>query len=471
MNSTIVTRFAPSPTGFLHVGGARTALFNWLYAKNKNGKFLLRIEDTDSRRSTKEATLAIYQGLEWLGLTWDGNAISQRQNRLRHQEVAEELIQKDMAYRCFATQEEIAEYQSNAKSEGKSTIFRSPWRDNTIVSNKGRNSVVRLRTPNNGKTEIKDKIRGKVTWQNESLDDLVLLRSDGTPTYMLAVVVDDHDMEVSQVIRGDDHLTNTARQILIYKAMKWTVPEFAHMPLINGADGSKLSKRHGAVSVTEYRNMGYPSLAFKNYLARLGWSHGDKEYFNMTEAIEWFSLEKIGRSPARFDRKKLDSVSKYHLNSMNPKDLVQNIISFDLEQRKKLNIKAHEYMFEKNLEILKSGSRTYEEIIENAWFFLVNRPINTASSDRNLFTSQNLEMLERLTLVLTDVSWTVHEIDALLYSFVQKEGTNYKSVAQPLRLALIGKESSPNIASVLHILGKTESLSRISDVLVNVKDD
>ena len=465
MNSTIVTRFAPSPTGFLHVGGARTALFNWLYAKNKNGKFLLRIEDTDSRRSTEEATSAIFEGLEWLGITWDGNAISQQNNRERHQQIANELIKKDMAYRCFATQEEIIEYQTDAKKQGRSTIFRSPWRDDTIGSNRRQSHVIRLRAPDVGRTQIGDKIKGKISWQNDALDDLVLLRSDGTPTYMLAVVVDDHDMEVTQVIRGDDHLTNTARQILIYKAMEWDVPDYAHIPLINGTDGAKLSKRHGAVSVTEYKNMGYPSNAFKNYLTRLGWSHGDNEHFTTQEAIQWFSLERIGKSPARFDRKKLDSVSKYHLSLMNPKDLVSKIFSFDSKQQQRLSRENHEGIFEKNLEMLRSGSRTFGEIIDNANFFLVNRPISINPSDQELLTTNSLKMLEQLTLALTDASWTVDELNALLFSFVEKQGTSFKSVAQPLRIALIGQKSSPNIALVLHVLGKTETLKRIADVL------
>ncbi len=465
MDNNVVTRFAPSPTGFLHIGGARTALFNWLYAKKTNGKFLLRIEDTDPSRSSSEATQAIFKGLKWLNLEWDGNAISQKRNIERHQEIAHELIRRDAAYRCYATQEEIAEYQSSAKQEGTSTVFRSPWRDGNVTLNKRKSSVIRLRSPNLGTTQILDKIKGSIKWKNDTLDDLILLRADGTPTYMLAVVVDDHDMLVSHIIRGEDHLTNTARQLLIYNSMEWKVPEFAHIPLIHGTDGVKLSKRHGAVGVSEYEKMGYPSIAFKNYLARLGWSHGNEEYFTTKEAIEWFSLKKIGKSPSRFDKKKLDSVSKYHLNQMDPSTLTKSVIAFTSDPELKLLIKANITKFKENIEILRDRSKNYQEIIDNSSFLLVKRPIKIQECDHNLLDSKSLKMLERLTLELTNVSWSNHNIEVLLASFVEKEGVKFKAVAEPLRLALLGERSSPSIAKVIEILGKKETLNRISDVL------
>ena len=465
MNNKIVTRFAPSPTGFLHIGGARTALFNWLFSQNKQGKFLLRIEDTDGSRSTGEAKSAIFKGLEWLDLTWDGTATSQKENIDRHQEIVDQLLKNDMAYRCYATKQDILEFQANARRNGTSTVFRSPWRDSTITSEKTKNSVVRLKSPTFGTTGVDDQIKGKITWKNETLDDLVLLRSDGSPTYMIAVVVDDHDMHVSHVIRGDDHLTNTARQILIYQAMGWNIPSFAHLPLIYGADGTKLSKRHGAIGVSEYEKMGYPSMAFKNYLARLGWSDQDKEYFTMEDVVQWFSLEKVGKSPARFDKKKLDSVSKYHLNLMKPKLLIDNVISFAASQKTQLINNSHRSLLEKNHKMLLERSKTYKEIIENASFLLKKRPIYMDQSCRDLLSAQNLEMLQRLTLELSSVTWTIHDIESLLSSFVAKECTKFQSVAEPLRVALIGQKSSPNIASVTYTIGRKETLDRVSDVL------
>ncbi len=470
MNNKIITRFAPSPTGFLHIGGARTALFNWLFSQNKQGKFLLRIEDTDSVRSTNEAKSAIFKGLEWLDLTWDGTATSQKENIHRHQEIVDQLLKNDMAYRCYATKQDILEFQTNARQHGTSTVFQSPWRDSTVTSEKTKNSVVRLKSPKLGTTDVDDQIKGKITWKNETLDDLVLLRSDGSPTYMLAVVVDDHDMHVSHVIRGDDHLTNTARQILIYKAMGWNIPSFAHLPLINGADGTKLSKRHGAIGVSEYEKMGYPSMAFKNYLVRLGWSEQDKEYFTMKDVIRWFSLQKVGKSPARFDKKKLDSVSKYHLNLMTPKSLVENVISFATSQKSQLINNTHRSLLEKNLKMLLERSKTYKEIIENANFLLKKRPITIDQSCRDLLTEQNLGMLQRLTLELSGVRWTILDIENLLSAFIKKECTKFQSVAEPLRIALIGQKSSPNIASVMYTIGREETLDRVSDVLRTTND-
>ena len=303
--SQVVTRFAPSPTGFLHIGGARTALFNWLFARHHGGTFLLRIEDTDRARSTPEATTAILEGLSWLGLDWDGEPISQFARADRHAEVAQAMIDAGTAYRCFASKEEIDIFREAERAAGRPPLYRSPWRDGGTAP-ADTPFVVRLKAPQTGETVVDDAVQGQVTWANDTLDDLILLRSDGTPTYMLAVVVDDHDMGVTHAIRGDDHLTNAARQTLIYQAAGWDVPQFAHIPLIHGPDGAKLSKRHGALGVEAYRDMGYPAAAMRNYLARLGWSHGDDEFFTTTQAIEWFALDSVGKSPARFDFKKLE---------------------------------------------------------------------------------------------------------------------------------------------------------------------
>ena len=464
MTKTVITRFAPSPTGFLHIGGARTALFNWLYAKNKGGKFLLRIEDTDLARSTNEATSEIYKGLEWLKLEWDGKAISQAKNFERHQEIADHLIKKGKAYRCYSTQQEIADYQKVAKANGVSTVYKSPWREGNSQSVGTRSGVVRLKSPDVGVIEVHDKAKGRVAWKNNTLDDLILLRQDQTPTYMLAVVVDDHDMDVSLVMRGDDHLTNTARQILIYNAMGWEIPDFAHLPLIHGPDGSKLSKRHGAVGVSEYEKMGYPAEALNNYLTRLGWSHGNEEYFTEQQAIQWFGLKNIGKSPARFDKKKLDNISKQHLMGMNPEQLIKNIKSFSLSQKKVAINDNHELIFKNNIEMLRDRSKTYSDIYDNAQFFLMKRPIVVNKIDGELLSELNLKMLQRLTLKLCNVKWNLINLEAILNTFVADEETNFHMVAQPLRVALIGKKSSPNIAEIMNILGREETLNRLSDV-------
>ncbi|MCP4206576.1 MAG: glutamate--tRNA ligase, partial [Shimia sp.] len=316
MTGQVVTRFAPSPTGYLHIGGARTALFNWLYARGRGGKFLLRIEDTDRERSTPEATDAILQGLSWLGLDHDGEVVSQFEGAKRHAEVALQLLAEGKAYKCFATQDEIATFRDEARAAGKSTHYRSPWRDADDSSHPDAPYVIRIKAPREGQTVIRDQVQGDVTIRNDQLDDMILLRSDGTPVYMLAVVVDDHDMGVTHVIRGDDHLNNAARQMMIYEAMGWDLPVYAHIPLIHGADGKKMSKRHGATGAHEYQALGYPSAGMRNYLARLGWSHGDDEFFTDVQAKEWFDLDGIGKSPARFDTKKLENICGQHIAIM-----------------------------------------------------------------------------------------------------------------------------------------------------------
>jgi len=466
MNKTIVTRFAPSPTGFLHIGGARTALFNWLYAKKMGGKFLLRIEDTDRLRSTEMATSAILNGLEWLKLSWDATAIYQKDNAERHRVVAEKLLTDGNAYKCYSTKEEILNFQNEAKNRGTSTIFKSPWRDTEKKSNNNEKFVIRLRAPFSGITEVIDEVKGLISWKNNALDDLILLRQDETPTYMLAVVVDDYDMRVSHVIRGDDHLTNTARQLLIYKSMKWAEPTFAHLPLIYGSDGTKMSKRHGAVGVSEYKEMGYPSEAFNNYLTRLGWSHGDTEFFTMELAIKWFSLNAIGKSPARFDIKKLNSISKLHLKSMEPQTLINNVTDFATARREEPFTTEQNKFFSKTIDLLKDRSNNYIDIIENAQFFLKTRPIKITQDAQEFLNEHSSILLQRLTLKLRSVSWKLKEIETMLSVFLTDENIKLQELAQPLRAALIGQKSSPSIAAVMTILGREETLARLTDVSI-----
>src|SRR5467141_34536 len=326
MTDPVVTRFAPSPTGFLHIGGARTALFNWLYARGRSGKMLLRIEDTDRERSTQEAITAILDGLTWLGIEWDGDAVYQFSRAARHREVAEQLLAAGQAYRCYASQQELDEMRERARREGRAKLYDGRWRDrDPAEAPPGVKPVIRLRAPLSGETAIEDQVQGRVVWQNENLDDLVLLRSDGTPTYMLAVVVDDHDMGVTHIIRGDDHLTNGARQTQIYNALGWQVPVMAHIPLIHGPDGSKLSKRHGALGVDAYRAMHYLTEALRNYLVRLGWSHGDQEIFSTEEMIAAFDLSGVGRSAARFDFAKLENLNGHYIRQARNADLVAEI--------------------------------------------------------------------------------------------------------------------------------------------------
>ena len=365
---SVVTRFAPSPTGFLHIGGARTALFNWLFARHHGGQFLLRIEDTDRTRSTPEATDAIYEGLRWLGLDWDGEAVSQFAGAERHREVAEAMVETGAAYRCYASKEEIDAAREAARAAGEAPVFRSPWRNSNTDAPLDAPFVIRLKAPQTGETVIQDAVQGIVTWQNTALDDLVLLRSDGTPTYMLAVVVDDHDMGVTHVIRGDDHLTNAARQTLIYQAMAWDTPVFAHIPLIHGPDGAKLSKRHGALGVEAYREMGYPAEAMRNYLARLGWSHGDEEVFSTAQAIEWFGLDAIGKSPARFDFKKLENLSGQHIRSMAPEVLLDVFSNFVATQHDRRLTEAERRIFCEAAPGLQDRAKNLEELYELAQY-------------------------------------------------------------------------------------------------------
>ena len=462
----VVTRFAPSPTGYLHIGGARTALFNWLYARGRGGKFLLRIEDTDRARSTPEATEAILKGLTWLGLDWDGEPISQFERADRHAEVAHQMLAEGNAYKCFATQDEITAFREAARAEGKSTLYHSPWRDADPASHPDAPYVVRLRAPRDGQTVIKDQVQGDVTWSNDQLDDMVLLRSDGTPTYMLAVVVDDHDMGVTHVIRGDDHLANAARQMQIYHAMNWDVPVWAHIPLIHGPDGKKLSKRHGALGVEEYQAMGYAAAGMRNYLARLGWSHGDDEVFTDAQAKEWFGFDGIGKSPARLDFKKLENICGQHIASANDDELLSEIVAYHsaigaapLSDEKKSALNAA-------LPLVKSGSKTFGQLLEKAHFVLGERPFTPDENAAKNLDSVSRGILAELTPHLQNASWSRDALEAAVSEFAEANDLKLGKLAQPLRAALAGRTATPSVFDMMIVIGREETLARLADVKI-----
>jgi len=469
---TVVTRFAPSPTGFLHIGGARTALFNWLYARGRDGKMLLRIEDTDRDRSTQAAIDAILDGLNWLGLHWDGEAVYQFSRSARHREVAETLLAAGRAYYCYASPEELAEMREQARREGRSKLYDGRWRDrDPAEAPPDVKPVIRLKAPLEGETVIEDQVQGRVAWQNENLDDLVLLRSDGTPTYMLAVVVDDHDMGITHIIRGDDHLTNAARQTQIYNALGWDVPVMAHIPLIHGPDGSKLSKRHGALGVDAYRAMGYLPAAMRNYLVRLGWSHGDQEIFSTEEMVAAFDLPQIGRSPARFDFAKLENLNGHYLRQTADAELLAEVerVLPHLAGGPELAAKLTPELRNKLLHAmpgLKERAKTLVELIDGARFIVTDRPIALEEKASVLLTAETRALLGRLADELTAVEpWTAETTEQFVRAFAERNGSKLGGVAQPLRAALTGRVTSLPIFDVLAILGKTESLARLHDQL------
>ncbi len=464
MCAEVVTRFPPSPTGYLHIGGARTALFNWLFARHHGGRFLLRIEDTDRARSTPEATQAIFDGLEWLGLNWDGEAVSQASRVDRHGEVAREMLEKGGAYRCYATKDEIDAFREQARAEKRPPLFLSPWRDRGPEDWPEGDYTIRLRAPRDGKIIVADQVQGDVTWDAAAMDDLILMRSDGTPTYMLAVVVDDHDMGVTHVIRGDDHLTNAARQSLIYDALGWARPVFAHVPLIHGADGAKMSKRHGATSVTEYRDMGYLPAAMRNYLARLGWSHGDDEFFSDAEMIEWFGLAAIGKSAARFDFKKLENLNGQHIRASDDAALMAAVDELCAAQQKPAVDGAKRAALEAGLEGLKGRAKTVIELLDMAYYILTNRPLEFDEKAKNLINSETVPLLVRLTERLQNASeWNAQTTEDLVRRFADDEDLKLGKVAQPLRAALTGRAVSPGVFDVMLTLGRDETLARLAD--------
>jgi len=467
---SVVTRFAPSPTGFLHIGGARTALFNWLYARGRGGKMLLRIEDTDRERSTQAAIDAILDGLAWLGIHWDGEVIYQFSRAARHREVAEQLLAAGQAYRCYASQDELAQMREAARREGRARLYDGRWRDrDPAQAPPDVKPAIRLKAPLSGETVIEDQVQGRVVWQNESLDDLVLLRSDSTPTYMLAVVVDDHDMGVSHVIRGDDHLTNAARQKQIYDALGWPAPTMAHIPLIHGPDGSKLSKRHGALGVDAYRAMGYLPAALRNYLVRLGWSHGDQEIFSTEEMIAAFDLPQIGRSPARFDFAKLESLNGYYIRSSADAALLDAIDRLlpHLADGAAIAVKMTPRLRERFLAAmpsLKERAKTLIDLIEGAYFLLADRPIALDEKAQGLLTPEAKVLLRDIEGELARVEpWTAAATEQTVRAFAERKGVKLSAVAQPLRAALTGRTTSPGIFEVLVLLGKVESLARVAD--------
>ncbi|WP_457092297.1 glutamate--tRNA ligase [Microvirga sp. P5_D2] len=468
---SVVTRFAPSPTGFLHIGGGRTALFNWLYAKRHGGKMLLRIEDTDRERSTDAAIEAIIDGLKWLGLEWDGDVVYQFARAARHREVAETLLAQGRAYYCYASQQELEEMRETARKEGRPSRYDGRWRDrDASEAPKDVKPVIRLKAPTEGETVVEDEVQGRVVWQNKDLDDLVLLRSDGTPTYMLAVVVDDHDMGITHVIRGDDHLTNAARQTQIYQAMGWDVPTMAHVPLIHGSDGAKLSKRHGALGVEAYRSLGYLPLALRNYLVRLGWSHGDQEIFSTQEMIDAFDLKNIGRSPARFDFAKLENLNGHYMRQTGDEELVQAIETIlpEIGAERGLGHTFPPAMREKLIAAmpgLKERAKNLVELLDSAYYLYAQRPLKLDEKAASLLAdgqSRLTGIIEKLQAVS---DWSAQSVEAVIREHADAIGAKLGQVAQPLRAALTGRATSPGLFDVMAVLGKDETLLRLQDKL------
>ena len=472
MTQPIITRFAPSPTGFLHIGGARTALFNWLYARGRGGKMLLRIEDTDRERSTQEAMDAIIDGLNWLGITWDGDVVYQFARAERHREAVEQMLAQDKAYRCYASPQELQEMREKARGEGRTRLYDGRWRDrDPSDAPAGVKPAIRLKAPLTGETIVDDQVQGRVTWQNENLDDLVLLRSDGTPTYMLAVVVDDHDMDVTHIIRGDDHLNNAARQTQIYNALGWHVPVMAHIPLIHGPDGSKLSKRHGALGVDAYRAMGYLPAAVRNYLVRLGWSHGDQEIFSTQEMIEFFDLAQVGRSPARFDFAKLENLNGHYMRASSSEDMLSALEQAlpHIDGGDALTARITPALQSKLLAAmpaLKERAKTLIELFDSTRFLWTDRPLPIEDKAKALLTAEARALLAALAVKFEAITiWNATTTEAAVRDLAEESGIKLGSLAQPLRAALTGRATSPGIFEVLELLGKDESVARIKDVV------
>ncbi len=466
---SIVTRFAPSPTGFLHIGGARTALFNWLYARHTGGKFLLRIEDTDVRRSTEAAKTAIIDGLAWLEIDWDGEPVYQSARRERHAEMARELLAEDKAYRCYASPEELREMREAARREGRSILYDRRWRDrDPSEAPPGVSPAVRFKAPEAGETVLDDLVQGQVRVANDQLDDMVLLRADGTPTYMLSVVVDDHDMEITHVIRGDDHLTNAFRQTQLFRALGWREPAFAHIPLIHGSDGAKLSKRHGALAVDAYRDMGFLPEAMRNYLLRLGWSHGDDEIISTGQAIAWFDLDAIGRAPARFDMDRLTNLNSHYLRAMEDERLA-DLVTPGLAETvgEELGAEARARLL-RGMPGLKPRATTLVDLAENAAFYARSGTVPFAKKAAGQLNDDARALLGRLLPRLETLpEWTEDGLERAVRDFIEVETPPRKlgQIAQPLRAALTGATVSPGIFEVLAALGRDESLARLAKVV------
>ena len=465
MSRPIVTRFAPSPTGYLHIGGARTALFNWYFAKKMGGTFRLRIEDTDRARSTDEATAAILKGMSWLGLSADDDIVYQSQNADAHVAAAEAMLESGAAYRCYAAAEEVEALK--AESRENNQAFRSPYRDSTET--KDTPFAVRFRVPD-GETKITDHVQGDVTWQNESFDDLVLLRADGTPTYMLAVVVDDHNMGVTHVIRGDDHLINAGRQTQLYQALGWDLPEWAHVPLIHGPDGKKLSKRHGALGVHAYEDLGYLPSGLRNYLVKLGWSHGDSEIFlDDADLIEVFSLGGINASPARLDFDKMDFINAQHMIAMDDAELLELAVPFLTSVNDGALSDDVRARILRGIPTLKPRAKTLVELADQAKYLMDIRPLNiTGKAAKPLKREGAIDLLLALTQALKSrkgAPWTAEALQALLTDFAETREIGFGRVGQPVRAALTGGAPSPDLSVVLALLGQDETTARLGDAI------
>ena len=471
MSDAVVTRFAPSPTGYLHIGGARTALFNWLYSRHTGGKMLLRIEDTDRQRSTDAATAAILDGMSWLGLDWEGEPVSQFARADRHREVAEELVRRGKAYPCYASSEELTEMREKARAEGRPPRYDGRWRDrDPSEAPAGVSPAIRIKAPADGETIVRDRVQGDVKFPNKDLDDFIILRSDGAPTYMHAVVVDDHDMGVTHIIRGDDHLTNAARQQVIYDAMGWDIPVMAHIPLIHGADGAKLSKRHGALGVDAYRAMGYLPVALLNYLARLGWSHGDDEFMSIDDMISWFEIDDVNKGAARFDFAKLEALNGQHMRGMDDAELLDifvrtlpylengALIAASMNDTRRAQLLAA-------MPGLKERAKTLRELADGAAFLFAQRPLALDDKAATLLGESSRPILAGAFKALEAVTddWSPAATEAAIRAFAEQGGHKLGAVAQPLRAALTGKATSPGVFDVLGVLGREESLARISD--------
>ena len=464
---TVVTRFAPSPTGFLHIGGARTALFNWLFARHHGGRFILRIEDTDRARSTPENVQAILDGMTWLELDWDGEAESQFARRDRHTAAAHRLLEAGFAYRCYATPAELEEMRARARAEGRPPRYDGRWRDRDPAEAPADiPPAVRFRAPTDGATTIKDAVQGEVTVRNDQLDDMILLRADGTPTYMLSVVVDDIDMGITHVIRGDDHLTNAFRQTQLFQALGASLPVFAHIPLIHGPDGAKLSKRHGALGVEAYRDMGYLPEAMRNYLLRLGWAHGDDEIISTEQAIAWFDLPEVGKSAARFDFAKLDSLNGHYLRQAEA-DRLATLIRRPVEELVARSLDEAAFgRLVRGMPGLQQRAKTLVDLAQSAAFYVRQRPLEMADKAADVLADFGAERLAGLQSALADLAeWTDSAVEAAVLSFGEADGLKLGKVAQPLRAALTGSTVSPGIFEVAAILGRDETLGRIADAL------
>ena len=467
MSVPVVCRFAPSPTGYLHIGGARTALFNWLYARHMDGKLVLRIEDTDRARSSQEAVDAILDGLTWLGLAWDGEPISQFARAERHREVVEHLLATGNAYKCYMSAEELAEEREKAKAAGTSFQYDGRWRDrDPAEAPEGVDPVIRLKTPQSGETVVDDKVQGSVSFPNKDLDDFVILRSDGTPTYMLSVVVDDHDMSVSHIVRGDDHFTNAARQTLIYQALGWDVPVMAHIPLIHGPDGAKLSKRHGALGIEAYRDMGYLPAALRNYLARLGWSHGDDEIFSTGQMVEWFDLDSLNKAPARIDFKKLEAVNAHYIREAGDGELYDMLDEWIVPADRKDRFAERRDWLVAAMPLLKQRAKTLVDLYESAGFLLADRPLEPDEKARKVMDDEARKLVAEVIDGFAGVdSWARDGLEAVVNRIAEEKSLKFGKVAQPLRVALTGTTASPSVFDILTILGRDEATGRLRDSL------